>query len=146
MTDRSTPLATVGLTRDAGFEIGVSRTIDLPIARVRAYLTSEQGVRRWLGEGLKLPASPGDLYATADGTTGEVRSFHPENRIRLTWQPAGWDHPTTLQVAVGDRSGRTLLRFHQERLADSAERSAQRAHWEGVMGDVLDDLRAAIGT
>ena len=76
----------------------------------------------------------------------EVRSFHPENRIRLTWQPAGWDHPTTLQVAVGDRSGRTLLRFHQERLADSAERSAQRAHWEGVMGDVLDDLRAAIGT
>jgi hypothetical protein len=49
-------------------------------------------------------------------------------------------------VAVGDRSGRTLLRFHQERLADSAERSAQRAHWEGVMGDGLDDLRAAIGT
>ena len=31
MTDRSTPLATVGLTRDAGFEIGVSRTIDLPL-------------------------------------------------------------------------------------------------------------------
>ena len=41
MTDRSTPLATVGLTRDACLEIGMSRTIDLPIARVRTYLTSD---------------------------------------------------------------------------------------------------------
>ena len=77
MTDRSTPLATVGLTRDACLEIGMSRTIDLPIARVRAYLTSEQGVRRWLGEGLKLPASPGDLYATADGTTARCAASTP---------------------------------------------------------------------
>ena len=29
------------------------------------------------------------MSAAPDGTTGEVRSFHPLDRIRLTWLGAG---------------------------------------------------------
>ena len=29
-----------------------------------------------------------------------------------------------------------MLRFHQERLADAAEREQQRAHWQAVMDAV----------
>ena len=136
----------VGLTRDAGFEIGVSRTLDHPPSTVWTYLTSRHGIGRWLGGGLELPAARGDRYTTTDGTTGEVRSFHPLDRIRLTWQPVDWDHPSTVQVAIADRGGRTMLRFHQERLADPGERARQRTHWAGVMDGVIADLAGGTGS
>ena len=137
----STP---VGLTRDAGFEIGVSRTVDLPPDRVWRTLVSDEGVAVWLGAGVQLPTDPaiakGTPYRTADGTRGEIRSFHSTGRLRLTWQPPGWDHESTVQVTVSSRGGRTVLRFHQERLADPAERARQRAHWRAVMDAVVDLL------
>jgi len=140
------PTPTVGLTRDAGFEIGVSRTIDHSSSTVWEYLTSQDGIRRWPGGGLELPAAAGDRYTTPDGTTGEVRSFHPLDRIRRTWQPVDWDHPSTVQVAIADRGGRTMLRFHQERLADPDERARQRTHWAGVMDGVIADLATGSGS
>ncbi|MET0863134.1 MAG: SRPBCC domain-containing protein, partial [Nakamurella sp.] len=141
-TDR-TGDPTVGLTQDAGWEIGVSRTIDAPLPAVWAYLTSQDGITRWLGGGLTLPAEKGAAYATPAGIRGEVRSFHPEDRIRLSWQPTDWDHASTVQVAVRARGEKTLLRFHQEKLADAAERERQRAHWSAVLQVVVDELSEA---
>jgi uncharacterized protein YndB with AHSA1/START domain len=70
----------------------------------------------------------GARYETTDGTSGEVRSFHELNRVRLTWRPRRWDHDTTVQVAITPRGKGTRLRFHQEWLADADERARQRDH------------------
>jgi uncharacterized protein YndB with AHSA1/START domain len=92
----------------------------------------------WLGTDA-LPTTPGETYETGGGTVGEVRSFHPQDRIRLTWRPPDWDHDSTVQVAVSAKGpDTTVLRFHQERLADADERERQRAHWAAI----LDDLAA----
>lgn len=130
----------VGLTRDVGYEIGVSRTINLPRQQVWDHLTSADGIARWLGQGLELPASKGTRSETPDGTTGEVRSYHSTGRIRFTWQPAGWDHSTTMQVTATASGDKTVLRFHQEKLADPGEREQQRQHWQAVMDAVVADL------
>ncbi len=127
-----------GLTRDVGFEIGVSRTVDAPLSDVWDAVVGDEGVRIWLGDGVRLPAGKGTAYETADGTIGEIRSFHPNDRIRLTWRPPGWDHETTVQVTVSGRNGRTVIRFHQERLADPDERARQREHWRSVMDRLAD--------
>jgi uncharacterized protein YndB with AHSA1/START domain len=126
----STP---TGLTRDAGFEIGVSRTVDIPPDRVWDAVTSDAGVAIWLGAGVRLSAEKGTAYTTADGTRGEIRSDHRPGRLRLTWQPRDWDHESTVQVTVSARGGKCVLRFHQERLADPDERARQRDHWRAVM-------------
>lgn len=136
----STP---VGLTRGAGFEIGVSRTIDAPPDRVWRSLTDPDGVATWLGSGVRIPApetAKGTAYRTADGTRGEFRSVHPGSRLRLTWLPPEWDHESTVQVTVSARAGRTVIRFHQERLADPDERERQRQHWQAVMDAIVDRL------
>jgi uncharacterized protein YndB with AHSA1/START domain len=124
-----------GLTKDAGWEIGVSRTIDAPVERVWQVLTSARGRAIWLGPGARLRPTKGAQYATKDGIRGEVRSFRPEDRLRITWQPADWAHDSTVQVAVASRRDRdkTTLRFHQERLRSAAQRERQRAYWREVM-------------
>jgi uncharacterized protein YndB with AHSA1/START domain len=133
----STP---TGQTEDAGFEIGVSRTIPVPLEQVWDFLVSREGVALWLGQDVELPTEKGTRYTTADGTTGDLRSFHKQNRIRITWRPQEWDHDTTVQVTVSDNGGKTLLRFHQEWLADTAERSRQRDHWKAIMESVVAAL------
>ena len=136
--------APVGLTRDAGWQIGVSRTLDHPPAEVWAFLTSPGGLDLWLGPGVEALGGAGQVYRTAGGTTGEVRSLRAEDRIRLTWRPRDRDHDSTVQVAVTPAGpGRTVLRFHQERLADAAERTRQRAHWQAVVVSVAEALDAA---
>ncbi|MDT0380630.1 SRPBCC domain-containing protein [Streptomyces sp. DSM 42041] len=133
-----------GLTRDAGWQIGVSKTLPLPPEAVWDFLTCDEGLALWLGPGARLPRDKGAAYETPDGVRGELRSLRPADRVRLTWRPPGWAHDTTLQVAVspapGTAGARTVLRFHQEHLADAAERERQRAHWRSVMDAVTDAL------
>jgi uncharacterized protein YndB with AHSA1/START domain len=133
----------VGKTKDAGWEIGVSRTVPFGAEAVWRLLTSERGTDIWLGAGASLVDEKGAPYETGDGTTGEVRSFRPLDRIRLTWQPPGWDHESTVQVAIRGDASKTMIRFHQERLADAAERERQRTHWTGVMDQIVAELGAA---
>ncbi|GAB2763948.1 SRPBCC family protein [Amycolatopsis magusensis] len=131
----------VGRTRDAGWQIGVSKTLDHPVAEVWDFLTSPEGVAIWLGEGVTLPREPGTGYETAAGVRGETRSFRELDRLRLTWQPSGWSHDTTLQLTVTSAGeGRARLGVHQERLADAGERERQRAHWQDVVAGIVAAL------
>ena len=132
----------VGRTKDAGWQIGVSITVHAPAEPVWERLVSGEGTAIWLGTGVDLGHERGDRYETADGVTGEVRSFRPVDRVRLTWQPDDWDHETLVQVALDDRGDRTGVRFHQERLSDADEREAQRRHWKAVAEQLRPMLEA----
>jgi len=124
-----------GRTKDAGWEIGVSKTLPIRIDRLWELLTSPEGLALWLGTIDRLPTSVGDAYETAEGTVGEIRSYHERYRVRLTWRPKDWDHDTTLQLTVtqaSDAAG-TRIGIHQERLADGDEREQQRTHWQNVV-------------
>ncbi|MFI2370489.1 SRPBCC domain-containing protein [Streptomyces sp. NPDC018833] len=127
---------TTGLTKDAGWEIGVSRTLPLAPAAVWDFIASAEGVALWLGDGVRLPTRKGAAYETTDGITGEVRSYRPGDRIRVTYGTS------TVQVAVSAaRSGNgAVLRFHQERLAGAEERERRRAHWQAVATEVMAAL------
>jgi uncharacterized protein YndB with AHSA1/START domain len=128
----------VGHTRDAGWEIGVSKTVDRPVDEVWDFITSPEGVAIWLGEGVTLSSERGAGYETKAGVHGETRSLRELDRVRLTWQPPGWSHDTTLQLTVRSAGeGRAILVIHQERLADGAEREQQRRHWQGVMNALV---------
>jgi uncharacterized protein YndB with AHSA1/START domain len=138
-----------GLTRSAGWEIGVSRTVAYALEEVWDFLTSPEGTVVWLGVGVHRLDEPGLPYETTTRTSGEIRSFHPLDRLRLTWQPPDWTHDSTVQVTVSTAGpGRTMLRFHQERLADAEEREQQRAHWRTVIDAVVSGLenRPAVGS
>lgn len=131
----------VGRTRDAGWQIGVSKTIDRPVEAVWRFITSPAGVAIWLGEGVSVERERGAGYETSAGVRGETRSFRELDRLRLTWQPPDWDHDTTLQLTVTPAGeGRAMLRVHQDRLADAAEREQQRRHWQAVVTALVEAM------
>ncbi len=134
----------VGKTKDAGWEIGVSKTVHRSAEEVWDFITSPAGVAIWLGDAVTVSPETGMGYETVDGTRGETRSFRDLDRIRVTWQPRDWSHDTTLQLAVRTNGpGKAMLRVHQERLTDATEREQQRKHWQRVITDLVAALTAS---
>jgi hypothetical protein len=129
-----------GLTKDVGWELGVRRTASAPLETTWAFLTGE-GLGIWLGE-TELPSVAHEPYETTDGTHGELRSRIDGQRVRLTWQPAGWEHDSTLQLTVLPAAFGTTIAFHQERLAGPDEREAMLAHWTAVAERLVEALDA----
>jgi uncharacterized protein YndB with AHSA1/START domain len=126
---------TTGLTKDAGWEMGVRQTVPAALPAVWQYLVGD-GLKVWLGEIDALPTEKGAAYTTADGVRGTIRGYTDNYRVRLGWQPEDWPHDTTLQVTVKEAAGGTTIAFHQEKLADRDERRMMLGHWKNVIAAI----------
>lgn len=123
-----------GLKKDAGWEVGVRRTVAAPLPAVWDFLLGD-GLALWLGS-TKLPREKGASYQTSDGVAGEVRSLTERSKLRLTWRPDDWPHDTILQVTVKEVATGTAIGFHHEQLADRDERYMMLGHWKNVMAEL----------
>ncbi|MDN5929714.1 MAG: SRPBCC domain-containing protein, partial [Pseudonocardia sp.] len=63
---------TIGKTRDAGWQVGASRTLGHPLDRVWTALVESPEL--WLGPGAALPLEAGQAWTAGDGACGELRS------------------------------------------------------------------------
>lgn len=129
----------VGLTQDAGYQIGVRRTFPAPRERIWHFLVSPEGLRVWLGDRAKIDPVIGLSYRAADGTFGEIRAAKPYEQLRLTWQPAGWKKPSTLQIRLlSAGGGKTTVAFHQEHLDGPETREIMKRRWEAALNQIRD--------
>lgn len=140
MKQATTHRRIVGQTKDAGFEIGVRRTFATSAQRAWDTLTSDEGLKLWLGNAANLRLEKGESFQTQEGITGEFRAVNPGGHLRLTWQPRDWWTASTLQVRVIPQGAQTVISFHQEHLVGEAEREQMQRRWI----DVLEKLRSRL--
>jgi uncharacterized protein YndB with AHSA1/START domain len=129
---------TTGLTKDAGWEMGVRHTVSAPLPAVWEFLFSD-GLPIWLGE-TELPREKGAEYRTRDGVRGSVRGYAENAKIRLTWWPDDWPHDTTLQLTVKEAATGTTIGFHHEKLAGRDERKMMLGHWKNVIAALAEAI------
>ena len=114
----------LGQTADAGYQIGVTKT--LPISKKQAWdlLMSPAGKKLWAGRGVK-----------TEKRTGRDGEF-----MRMTWESSQLKEPSVLQLRVGDRetSKGTCISFHQEKLSSGAEREKMKQHWKNALATLAE--------
>ena len=135
------PKNTTGLNKDAGWEVGVRKTVAASPAVVWDFLLGD-GLALWLGK-TELPREKGAAYATEDGVKGSVRTFTPGSKLRVSWRPDDWPHDTILQVSVKEAPGGTTIALQHEQLADRDERRMMLGHWKNVVDDLAHALDRA---
>ena len=123
----------VGLSKDAGYQVGARKTFPVAFEEAWEFLTSKEGVKIWLGENVPFPLTKGTRYELEDGTTGVFRVYHPYSHLRLTWQPPGWIKASVIQLRVIERGDKTVLAFHQEHLPNGEEREKRRVYFQQVL-------------
>lgn len=132
----------VGLTRDVGYQIGARRTLPIALEDAWALLFSDAGLRLWLGEVSGFTFAKGEPYELADGTVGEGRVYTHHSHVRFTWQPPGWERPSTIQVRLMPKKDRTVFAFHQEHLPDSASRTTRRDAFIAALDAIEQHLQS----
>jgi hypothetical protein len=120
-----------GLTKDAGWEMGVRQTVAADLPTVWDFLVGP-GLPLWLGDIDALPTEKGAAFETRDGVRGTLRGYTERVRMRMSWQPDDWPHDTILQVTLKEAATGTTIGFHQEKLADRSERKMMLGHWKNV--------------
>lgn len=118
----------VGKTKDAGWQVGVSRTVPIERSKVWAFLLGP-GLPLWLGVDRLGPV--GSRYDSGEAA-GQVRSLTEGVRVRVTHRPTGGAAETTVQIGLREATRGTTIVFHQERLAGPDERERAREHWRAV--------------
>ncbi|KQL33655.1 SRPBCC domain-containing protein [Psychrobacillus sp. FJAT-21963] len=130
----------VGQTKTAGFQVGVRRTF--PISQEKAWelITSEEGLKLWLGESTNVFLKPSQKFVTKT-VTGQIRVVKTQQQLRLTWQKVEWLKPSIVQIRFIPRdSNKTTISFHQENLNDSITREKMKVYWEKVLDEVRERI------
>jgi len=134
-------LRVVGQTSAGGYQIGVQKTLPMPVEAAWNLVMDGPGRAIWLGTVDHLELRRGEQYQTLEGPRGEIRSVAIGQRIRLTWHNPELLSPSTLQVYVMASGDKASVRFHQERLSSLEERELMRERWR----EALDGLSALAG-
>jgi uncharacterized protein YndB with AHSA1/START domain len=135
----------VGETVDAGFQVGVQRSLAATAAEAWELITSRPEL--WLGERVSVAFDEGEQYEVppgngAPGASGEVRVVKPGDRLRMTWQPEGWPAPATLQLTLSESgSGKTAIHAHLEKLPHADAREAMRTRWREALERIATAAR-----
>lgn len=123
-----------GETADAGFEVGVHKTVEISKTAAWKTITSTRWMARWLYAAPKLVEK---RPFSNEKVVGEVRVMRPGERLRLAWKPTGWKQGSTVQIRVGNApNGKTRIGFHHEKLADAKMRERMRAHWKAAAAEI----------
>lgn len=130
----------VGKTADAGFEIGVQKTLQISPKSAWKMLISREGVKIWLGDAGSLKLETGKKFKTKDGIEVEIRTVDRGKKIRLKLGtsilqiyllPSGKYVSSSSKIDTSAKS--TSIGFHQEKLSTKSEREEMRKHWQGVL-------------
>jgi uncharacterized protein YndB with AHSA1/START domain len=104
----------------------VIRTIEIPAppSAVWRWLSSEESLRRWLSDDLRIDLRVGGAYRMlgADNETwisGTVLEMVPEGRLVLSWleEGSGWVHPARLLFALAPSATGTLVTLSHDGFA-----------------------------
>ncbi len=125
-----------GSTVDAEFQVGVRRTADLSLADTWKLVTSPEGMREWLGVEGPLPSEVGESIDAPDGGRYELRSIHPEQRIRIRHHEADGEE-STIQLTLTPAKTGTTIGFHHENLPHAEAREEKRGHWRNAADRLL---------
>jgi len=133
----------VGVTKDAGVQIGVRKTVALEKEEVWGFLTSPQGLPLWLGDVSGFRLQKGYEFQSAEGITGKLTVVLPNQKLRMRWKLPEWEKPSRLQLLLlSVASGKTTVAIHQEMLEDVYVRELMRRFWAEKLKQIKNHLEA----
>ncbi len=116
-----------GLTKDAGWQFGIRKTVPLGINEVWECLFSEKGIMFW-----------------AKGADKNFSTFKELSHIRTKWKIKDWENQATLQMRVISNKDKTTIAFHIDRLLSENQRAETKKHWTEVLENITKELNSKI--
>jgi uncharacterized protein YndB with AHSA1/START domain len=113
----------IGLTKDAGWQFGIRKTLPAPKETVWNFLFSEAGIYLWL-----------------KGANKEFSTLKTSSHIRTKWKLETWTNEATLQMRLISIADKTIIAFHIDKMLDENQREEARKYWNKVLNKIVQKL------
>ncbi len=110
--------------------VQVRRTVDAPVAEVWQTLISPIGAEALLGRGAAF-GTKGEPWHSEDGPSGVLRSYHPQQQLRLSWHETLDAPASVVELDLTDDAGATVLDLRHDRIAGDPGPHVDR--WHGAL-------------
>lgn len=92
-----------------------------------------EGISIWLGVTRDRLVEKGE-YRTDSEHWGVIKVLKPYSHIRLSWREPEWANTSTLQMrCIPSGENKTVISFHQEKLATAVQRKKMKIHWNEIL-------------
>lgn len=112
-----------GLTKDAGWQFGIRKSVSLNTNVVWDFMFSDNGTKLWLKNADK-----------------EFSTFKDFSHIRTKWKLTGWTNEATLQMRVLSDKGKTTIAFHIDKLLNENQREETKTYWTKILDNITKQL------
>lgn len=115
----------VGLTKDAGWQFGIRKSVPLNINEVWELLFSEDIIQHWIKH-----------------ATREFSTFKQFSHIRTKWKLKEWANEAALQMRLLSNKDKTVIAFHIDKLLNETQRSETKSYWENAIKTITEQITA----
>jgi activator of HSP90 ATPase len=130
----------VGLTKDAGYQVGARRTFPLPFQEAWEFIWSEAIVVEWIGMIDQSELVLNRAFRTKEGIEGKITTLITGSHVRLKWKLPEWQTFSTLQVRIIPSGEKTTISFHQDHLTDEKVRKHMKSFWLKVLDKMGEQI------
>ena len=114
--------------KNDGPGVSLTREVSAPLDHVWEVLVSPLGSGALLGDGAVL-GGKGEPYHCTDGTRGVVRSYHPQEQLRLSWHADENAPPSLLEIDLTAHGTATVLELRHDHLVGADLAAEVEKRW-----------------
>ena len=126
----------VGQTKEAGFQFGIRRTINIDHQVAWDFMFSLQGLKIWLGKVSMDTIELQKEFILKNGISGKVTVFKYLSHLRMIWKKKEWENKSRVQLRIYRLKEKSVIAFHHELLSDENQREEMKRYWNQVIGKI----------
>ena len=111
----------VGLTKDAGWQFGIRKTLPANLETLWNVFFSDRGLSYW-----------------SEGVDQGFSTFNKYSHIRTKWRHKDFTEQANLQIRFipSTNQDKTTISFHVDKLKNESQREETRPYWSKVIEDL----------
>lgn len=113
----------IELTKDAGWQFGIRKSVSLNANEVWDFMFSENGIKLWL-----------------KGADKKFSTFKNLSHIRTKWKLKDWTNEATLQMRLLSNKDKTTIAFHIDKLLNENQREEVKTYWTEMLENITKQL------
>lgn len=132
--EKQTGKRVTGQTQSSGFQIGVSKTLPVKRDELWNIIITPKVFALIVSDNINPETIINQKRTSETGIEYKITTWESRSHMRMQWKLPEWHSYSILQVRLAaQKSGRTVLTFHQEKMADESIREDMRLHWKEVL-------------
>lgn len=121
----------IGKTKKSGLQVGVRKTLNVPSKKLWRFIVSERGMSIIAGDPIKAETALAQKRESREKIEYMITTLNKLSHLRMQWKFPDWEGNSILQIRVIDSGdNKSVLAFHQEKLADEPTRAKMQEYWE----------------